>query len=368
MKSRRSVTKLSLANFCCLIVALAFAKLSFAVFIMQGGEIPSLSPEKKELSPRAAMILNTHQQKQKTASVEQGIKKQNIVESSNNLEQKTVVEQNITGSMENRVLHPGTKISFLPKSKEAPILKDEVVVAEKASVKNVTEAKKSTAKEAESENNSDLQIAKASAMAISQNNTSQRQSALYNNYEESNELQVLPENEVLEQEHGNYKVEKEKSSSGLSSIFGVSVAHAAEDYARPDQQTNVVVPPPSINPYISPDSLKYREAELARKEEELLTLQQQMNSRMDELNQLEGRIGDMVNNANVLQDDKFKHLISTYENMKARNAAQALATLDEKIAVQILNGMKSQQAGEIFSYMEPMHAARLSEALAKLDL
>ena len=92
-----------------------------------------------------------------------------------------------------------------------------------------------------------------------------------------------------------------------------------------------------------------------------------MNSRMQELNQLENKLGNMVQEANSVEDTKYTHLIATYAAMKPRKAAEALSTLDEKIAVRILNGMKSKQSGEIFSYMDPLQAARLSKAMTKLQ-
>jgi len=155
-----------------------------------------------------------------------------------------------------------------------------------------------------------------------------------------------------------------------SSFFNfVGTAHAAEEpYIRQDEKTSVAIPPPTVAPYSSPESLEYRKSELNRKEEELLALQQQMNARMDELNKIEGRVTSMVQGANSAEDGRFKHLIDTYVSMKAKKAAVALTTLDEEIAVRILNGMKGKQAGEIFSYMDPVQAARLSEAMTSLTM
>jgi flagellar motility protein MotE (MotC chaperone) len=49
-------------------------------------------------------------------------------------------------------------------------------------------------------------------------------------------------------------------------------------------------------------------------------------------------------------------------------AAQLLSTLDEKIAVKILAGMRGRQAGEILSFVPAEKAAKLSEALTKLQV
>ena len=127
-------------------------------------------------------------------------------------------------------------------------------------------------------------------------------------------------------------------------------------------------PAPNVRPFVSRDSAAQKEAELTRQEQELLALQQQMEHRMTELHTLEGRIQNMIQEATTTQDGKFKQLVDMYANMKPRQAAAALTTVDEEVAVKILTGMKSKQSGEILSYMDPKHAARLSEVLAKMQM
>jgi flagellar motility protein MotE (MotC chaperone) len=89
---------------------------------------------------------------------------------------------------------------------------------------------------------------------------------------------------------------------------------------------------------------------------------------MTELHRLENRIQSMLQDANPTQDAKLQQIISMYANMKPRVAAQALTVVDESIAVKILMGMKSKESGEILSYMDPVHAARLSEIMSKMQI
>ena len=137
---------------------------------------------------------------------------------------------------------------------------------------------------------------------------------------------------------------------------------------RPDEITPQAPPAPTVSPYVSPDSAAQKQAELNRREQELLALQQQMEARMSELHGLENRLQGMLQDANTTQDSKLKQLVDMYANMKARQAAQALTDMDETIAVKILTGMKSKQSGEILSYMDPKHAARLSEVMTKMQM
>ena len=183
-----------------------------------------------------------------------------------------------------------------------------------------------------------------------------------------------------------------RSALSVHHVFGTSVARAAdlppvpevaapapnvrpmtspvapERVVRPDEITPQAPPAPTVGPFVSPDSAARKQAELNLREQELLALQQQMENRMNELHGLENRLQGMLQDANTAQESKFKQLVDMYANMKPRQAAQALTNMDESIAVKILTGMKSKQSGEILSYMEPTHAARLSEVMSKMQM
>lgn len=137
---------------------------------------------------------------------------------------------------------------------------------------------------------------------------------------------------------------------------------------RPDEAVPGQAPAPAVSPFVPRDSAQRKQEELNRREQELLALQQQMQTRLDELKSLERKIQDMLKQANTVQDDKLKHLIDVYSNMKAKQAAEVLATLDERIAVRILAGMRGKQAGEILTYMQAEPAAKLSELLSRTQL
>lgn len=225
----------------------------------------------------------------------------------------------------------------------------------------------------------DSMFAQASSATASIARSQRRANLLQNAFRQNfkNDADAL---EGIETQQSNYNTQNlqsknniaknntAKSKKGSSFFSFVGTAHAEEVYIRPDENINIPIPTPKVSPYSSPESLEYKQSELNRKEEELIALQQQMSSRMEELNALEGRIGTMVQNANTAQDGKYQHLIGTYTSMKAKKAAETLVTLEEEIAVRILNGMKPKQSGEIFSYMDSVQAARLSEAMADLNM
>lgn len=116
------------------------------------------------------------------------------------------------------------------------------------------------------------------------------------------------------------------------------------------------------------DALNRKQEELARREQDLRALEQELDARIIQLQALEQRLQTMLRDAEETKGEKYKHLIDVLANMKARQAAEVLETLDEKIAVRVLAGMRGRQAGEILTFASPTKAARLTEALARMQM
>ena len=114
------------------------------------------------------------------------------------------------------------------------------------------------------------------------------------------------------------------------------------------------------------NTLVQKQEELARREQSLKILEQELNTRLEQISKLDQEIKSMLEEAKAVKDEKFKHLVDVYANMKAKNAADALDKLDEKTAVKILAGMRGRQAGEILNFVPAHKAAKLSEALTKM--
>lgn len=152
----------------------------------------------------------------------------------------------------------------------------------------------------------------------------------------------------------------EQTQAALS--LGPAQAMAAENApaAAPatDQQSNS----------LARESLARREQELARREQDLLNLQREIDDRLEQLQVLEQRITVMLKDAQEVKDEKFRKLVDMLSNMKAKQAASVLETLEEGIAVKVLAGMRGRQSGEILTFVNPGKAARLSEALTRMQL
>jgi len=113
--------------------------------------------------------------------------------------------------------------------------------------------------------------------------------------------------------------------------------------------------------------LNAREQALARKEAELRELEAQVDEKLTRLRELEIRMQNLIDSAGSIQDEKMAHLIDVYSNMKPKQAAVVLQTLEEPIAVRILAGMSGRKAGEILSSVRADRAAELSAALTRLQ-
>jgi len=125
---------------------------------------------------------------------------------------------------------------------------------------------------------------------------------------------------------------------------------------------------PAAQPPADWNTLMQKQEELSRREQSLTILEKELNARLDQIAKLDQQIKTMLEEAKAVKDEKFRHLVDVYANMKAKNAADALDKLDERTAVKILAGMRGRQAGEILNFVPPAKAAKLSEALTKMQM
>ncbi len=110
-----------------------------------------------------------------------------------------------------------------------------------------------------------------------------------------------------------------------------------------------------------------KEKNLQMREIELKTLQEEVDKKLSDLQQLREKLDRLL----VLKDDaeekRVKGLSKMYEKMEPAKGARLLADLDQDLAVAILAGMKSKSAGGVLGNMAADDAARLSAAYSSLD-
>ena len=160
--------------------------------------------------------------------------------------------------------------------------------------------------------------------------------------------------------------------TGTSSAMAQQAATpAAQPSAQPAAAGNAAAPAaaPAASSTATMDrqELLAKQEELNRREASLNQLDKDLDAKLAKLHDLEAKLSSMLKDAQDLKDKKMAHLVNVYSNMKAKQAAQVLETLDQDIAVKILAGMQGRQAGEVLTYVTPKKAAKLSEALTKLQ-
>lgn len=127
-------------------------------------------------------------------------------------------------------------------------------------------------------------------------------------------------------------------------------------------------PAPVISGRQPMNNAQVQAQELARQQQDLLVLRQQMDQRLKDLQSAEDKMKDMLEQAKGAEEKKVKSLVQMYANMKPRMAAQALENMDERVAVRILAGMAPKQSGEILTYTNPSKTAKFTEMLTRMRM
>lgn len=112
------------------------------------------------------------------------------------------------------------------------------------------------------------------------------------------------------------------------------------------------------------NELDRREENLAKLEEELHKQKAEVESRIKKLTLIRDEISRVLKDRVNVDQEKVDKLVDFYSNMKAQNAAQVIAEIDEDLAVEILGKMKKKNAAEILNLIEAKKAQRLSEKFA----
>lgn len=112
-------------------------------------------------------------------------------------------------------------------------------------------------------------------------------------------------------------------------------------------------------------SLAAQEVALERRRAELETLQAEVDQKIETLTKLKAEFEIQMAAEEKRQNERLKHLVGVYSNMKPQAAAAVMEKLDDEIAVQIFRQMRGRDAGKILANINPARASRLSEMLSE---
>jgi len=147
-----------------------------------------------------------------------------------------------------------------------------------------------------------------------------------------------------------------------------NVAPAAQAAPEePDMLAQTAIPQPKVGESVGSKDANRREAELAAKERALTAMEKSVDDKLAELKRVETSIKKLLDQADSLKDARIKRQVETYQAMKPKQAAEVLSNMDQELAVKILTGMKPKVAGEIMTYVKTDKAAKLTEAMTKVQ-
>lgn len=109
--------------------------------------------------------------------------------------------------------------------------------------------------------------------------------------------------------------------------------------------------------------LDRREAELAKLEEELQKQRVGIEEKIKQLEKTRAEISATLKGRVEQDQEKVAKLVDVYSNMKPQSASKVIESLNEDLAVTILDKMKKKNAAEILNTMSAPKARRLSEML-----
>ena len=107
-------------------------------------------------------------------------------------------------------------------------------------------------------------------------------------------------------------------------------------------------------------ALLARETATAAKEEQLGQIKQEVEERLKELQALQGRLMETIEEEKRIKGEHNRHLVATLQAMSPDRAGKLLEQMDEEEAVRLLRRLPGKEAGAILSLLAPDKAARLS--------
>jgi len=107
--------------------------------------------------------------------------------------------------------------------------------------------------------------------------------------------------------------------------------------------------------------LDQREAELTALEEELHKQKKEIEERISKLETIRQDVASVLKERVEVDEQRVATLVDFYSNMKPKQAAEIMASLNEDLAVEVLGKMKKKNAADILNLLEPAKARAISE-------
>ncbi len=158
----------------------------------------------------------------------------------------------------------------------------------------------------------------------------------------------------------------EKSLASGASMVSESYAAQPAAEKQPAAVKEDVKPPSGTFSFIQQreNELRKKEEQLNEKEARLTRLEQEIEQKTKDLLVIQKEIQSHKEEKQEVQTAKVKSLARIYGTMKPKEAAKLLENLDDKLVMEIISTMTSDEAASILALMEIKKAAKISEALS----
>jgi flagellar motility protein MotE (MotC chaperone) len=112
------------------------------------------------------------------------------------------------------------------------------------------------------------------------------------------------------------------------------------------------------------EALENRNRELDMRENLIKAAEKRLEAKVAELKDLVGRVNTAMGARDKAEADRFKSIVTMYENMKPKEAARIFDRLDLKILVDVTTQINPRKMSEILAQMTAESAERLTVELA----
>ena len=113
------------------------------------------------------------------------------------------------------------------------------------------------------------------------------------------------------------------------------------------------------------DALDKQEAELEQREALLAAAQQQVETKIKELQDVKGELQNLLHMVDDQQKARIDSLVKIYETMKPREAAAIIETLDMPVALDVLGKMRETKSAPILASMDPKKASQITVEMSR---
>ncbi|MCX8031688.1 MAG: hypothetical protein N3A59_08960 [Thermodesulfovibrionales bacterium] len=113
--------------------------------------------------------------------------------------------------------------------------------------------------------------------------------------------------------------------------------------------------------------LREKEIFLRQEEKRLQALKKEVEEKVEKYNNILTQIDNLIKKLEYIKEQNFEHIVKTYENMPAEEAAERLSSINEELLVKILLKMKPKKTAAIIAAMDSKKAAAITQSMSTIE-